>query len=157
MEQSACRESDGTFSHGSNDSTTLKEIREWEYCKCRFGTRTGDVNRRSCIRASKGGLVSLTRSLALELADYGIRVICIVPGAVDTRMLREGLSRIPFESQTPEERLENLIARTPLKRVGTPEEMAKAIAFLSSPDESSFITGQTLVIDGGALARLSTE
>jgi glucose 1-dehydrogenase len=106
--------------------------------------------------ASKGGLVSLTRALALELAEYGIRVNCILPGAVRTSMLLGVPGRSDFDHAAVGKRLEHLAARTPLKKIGSPEEIAKAICFLGSPG-ASFITGQTLVVDGGALARLSTE
>lgn len=107
--------------------------------------------------ASKGGLVSLTRALALDLAEYGIRVNCVLPGAVNTPMLVEGAGWGNFNGATAEERLRCLAARTPLKKIGSPEEIAKAIHFLGSAEEASFITGQTLVVDGGALAMLSTE
>ncbi|MBI4962530.1 MAG: SDR family oxidoreductase [Desulfomonile tiedjei] len=107
--------------------------------------------------ASKGGLVSLTRALALELAEYGIRVNCVLPGAVDTPMILESLRQRDLDGGTAEERLQCLASRTPLQKIGSPEEIAKAICFLGSAEEASFITGQTLVVDGGALARLSTE
>jgi len=107
--------------------------------------------------ASKGGLVSLTRALAVELAEYGIRVNCVLPGAVNTYMLIQGMGRGNYEGQTADERRQSIAARTPLKKVGTPEEIAMAIRFLGSAEEASFITGQTLVVDGGALVRLSTE
>jgi NAD(P)-dependent dehydrogenase (short-subunit alcohol dehydrogenase family) len=100
--------------------------------------------------ASKGGLVSLTRAAALEFAADGIRVNAVLPGAVDTPALREGFARRANAEQT-------LVERTPLGRLGQPSEIAEAIVFLLDSERSSFITGQTLVIDGGALATLSTE
>lgn len=108
----------------------------------------------SAYAASKGGLVSLTRSLALEFAASGIRVNAVLPGAVETDMLRAGLKRSGGQE---EEARAALVARTPLGRVGRPEEIARAILFLSTPEQSSFVTGECLVVDGGALARLSTE
>ncbi|MFC1834869.1 SDR family NAD(P)-dependent oxidoreductase [Thermodesulfobacteriota bacterium] len=107
--------------------------------------------------ASKGGVVALTRAAALEMAEDGIRVNCVLPGAVDTPMLREGFSRGHLKGERVEEQMAQLAARTPLGLIGSPREIARAIVFLASPETASFVTGQTLVVDGGALARLSTE
>jgi glucose 1-dehydrogenase len=107
--------------------------------------------------ATKGGLLALTRAMALEFAPDEVRVNCVLPGAVDTSMLRDGLGRGHTEGESTEERLASLGDRTPLGRVGQPAEIARAILFLVDTDQSSFITGQSLVIDGGATARLSTE
>ncbi len=107
--------------------------------------------------ASKGGLLALTRSMAIEFAPENIRVNAILPGAVDTPMLRAGLSRGHAGHGEMQERLENLARKTVNGRVGTPEEIAHAIYFLIDNEQSSFMTGQALVVDGGATARLSTE
>ncbi len=107
--------------------------------------------------ASKGGMLALTRALAIELAPDNIRVNAVLPGAVDTGMLRAGLNRDHVGGGTPEQRLENLARKTVSGKIGKPEEIARAIFFLADQEESSFITGQPLVIDGGATARLSTE
>ncbi len=107
--------------------------------------------------ASKGGMLALTRALAIELAPDNIRVNTVLPGAVDTDMLKAGLNRDHAGGGTTDERLENLARKTVSGKIGTPEEIARAIYFLADNDESSFITGQPLVIDGGATARLSTE
>ena len=105
--------------------------------------------------ASKGAIVALTRAAALEWAP-DVRVNAVAPGAVDTGMLRQGVQRwAPPEAVDAE--LERLAARIPLGRIGRPEEIAEAILFLADGRRSSFITGQVLVADGGALARLSTE
>lgn len=107
--------------------------------------------------ASKGGLLALTRAMAIEFAPQNIRVNAILPGAVDTPMLRAGLSRGHAGGGTIVDRLENLASRTVNGRVGTPMEIAHAIYFLADNTQSSFMTGQAIVVDGGATARLSTE
>lgn len=107
--------------------------------------------------ASKGGLLALTRAMAIEFARNNIRVNAILPGAVDTPMLRAGLGRGHAKGGNVQERLENLASRTVNGRVGKPEEIATAIYFLADNEQSAFMTGQALVVDGGATARLSTE
>jgi len=107
--------------------------------------------------ASKGGMLALTRAMAIEFAPDNIRVNAILPGAVDTPMLRAGLSRGHAGHGDMHDRLENLARRTVNGRVGKPEEIASAIYFLADNSQSSFMTGQALVVDGGATARLSTE
>lgn len=100
----------------------------------------------SAYAASKGGLVSLTRALALEWAP-AVRVNCVLPGAVDTDLLQDGLSRAGAS-------LPEFAAKQPMRRVGDPGDIAEAVAFLA---KNKFTTGATLVVDGGASARLSTE
>jgi NAD(P)-dependent dehydrogenase (short-subunit alcohol dehydrogenase family) len=107
--------------------------------------------------ASKGGLLALTRAMAIEFAPDNIRVNAILPGAVDTPMLRAGLGRGHAGHGDMRERLDNLARKTVSGKVGTPEEIASAIYFLADNEQSSFMTGQALVVDGGATARLSTE
>jgi NAD(P)-dependent dehydrogenase (short-subunit alcohol dehydrogenase family) len=107
--------------------------------------------------ASKGGLLALTRAMAIEFALDNIRVNAILPGAVDTPMLRAGLGRGHVGHGDMQERLDNLARKTVNGRVGTPEEIAKAIYFLADNEQSSFMTGQAMIVDGGATARLSTE
>jgi NAD(P)-dependent dehydrogenase (short-subunit alcohol dehydrogenase family) len=107
--------------------------------------------------ASKGGMLALTRALAIEMAPDNIRVNAVLPGAVDTDMLRAGLNRDHAGGGSAQERLDNLAKNTVSGKIGKPEEIARIIHFLADQDESSFITGQPIVIDGGATARLSTE
>ncbi|HMB21418.1 MAG TPA: SDR family oxidoreductase [Anaerolineales bacterium] len=107
--------------------------------------------------ASKGGSLALTRALAIEFASDNIRVNAVLPGAVDTPMLRAGLGRGHVGHGDMQERLDNLARRTVNGKIGTPEEIAHAIYFLADNEQSSFMTGQALVVDGGATARLSTE
>ena len=107
--------------------------------------------------ASKGGLLALTRAIAIEFAPSNIRCNAILPGAVDTPMLRAGLGRGHVGGGDIMERLDNLARKTVNGRVGKPEEIAHAIYFLADDQQSSFMTGQALIVDGGATARLSTE
>ncbi|MFQ5877591.1 MAG: SDR family NAD(P)-dependent oxidoreductase [Acidobacteriota bacterium] len=97
--------------------------------------------------ASKGAVVLLTKAMAIDHGPQGIRVNCVCPGDTDTAMLRAQPAQL---GEDPEAFL-NDAARTPLGRVGRPEDVARAVLFLAS-DESSFMTGSSLVIDGGGLA-----
>lgn len=107
--------------------------------------------------ASKGGLLALTRAMAIEFAPVNVRVNAILPGAVDTPMLRAGLSRDHAGGGSVEDRLENLARNTVNGKIGQPSEIAHSIFFLADDEQSSFMTGQALIVDGGATARLSTE
>jgi glucose 1-dehydrogenase len=107
--------------------------------------------------ASKGGLLALTRAMAIEFAPDNIRVNAILPGAVDTPMLRAGLNRGHVSGGDIQTRLDNLARKTVNGRVGQPVEIAHAIYFLADEKQSSFMTGQAMIVDGGATARLSTE
>jgi glucose 1-dehydrogenase len=107
--------------------------------------------------ASKGGLLALTRCMAIEFAPDNIRVNAVLPGAVDTPMLRAGLSRSRATSAEIHAKLRELAEKTVIGRVAQPHEIARSIYFLVDSDLSSFMTGQALIVDGGATARLSTE
>jgi NAD(P)-dependent dehydrogenase (short-subunit alcohol dehydrogenase family) len=104
--------------------------------------------------ASKGGLVALTRSMAIEFAEDAMRVNAVLPGATDTNMLSAGLKRSETELKKSKAALESKIL---LGRVAQPEEIGRAIYFLADNEQSSYITGQSLVVDGGATIRLSSE
>lgn len=110
----------------------------------------------SAYAASKGALVALTRAGAVEFADRGVRINAVLPGAVDTPMLRDGLSRRPHPDG-PDGNLEELRQRTPMRVIASPDDIAKTVVFLADSQLSPYITGQSLVVDGGATARLSTE
>jgi len=97
--------------------------------------------------ASKGGVVLLTKAMAIDHGRQGIRVNCICPGDVDTPMLPEDARRRGLEWKTYRAGCEN----RPMGRIGTPDEIAKAVLFLAS-DDSSFMTGAALVVDGGGTA-----
>ena len=94
--------------------------------------------------AAKGGVVSLTRAMALECAPDNIRVNCILPGAIETPMLMENWGDVPAEEHP-------LVPRIPLGRVGQPDEIARVAQFLAS-DESSYMTGSDVLVDGGISA-----
>lgn len=104
--------------------------------------------------ASKGGISALTRAAAVELADRQVRVNAVLPGAVDTPMLREGLKRPHLSEQGG---IDQLQERQVMGRIAAPREVAEAILFLCDKERASYVNGQTLVVDGAATARLSTE
>jgi NAD(P)-dependent dehydrogenase (short-subunit alcohol dehydrogenase family) len=95
--------------------------------------------------ASKGALIAMTRSLALELAPAGIRVNCVCPAGVDTPLMRSWAATLPDPPSVLQQQSEMHV----LKRMATAEEVASAVLFLASPS-SSFITGIALPVDGGA-------
>jgi len=93
--------------------------------------------------ASKGGIVSMTEALALELAPHNIRVNAIAPGIIDTPMI----GSVKKDPKT----MEATLGRVPLRRAGKPQEVSNLVLFLAS-DESSYMTGTAIVVDGGWLA-----
>ena len=95
--------------------------------------------------ASKGGMEMLTKNIALEVADKGIRINGIAPGAIDTAMNKD-IMEDPQKKKQEEEKI-------PMKRIGRPEEIAKVTFFLTSND-ASYITGTTVYVDGGLSQRL---
>lgn len=97
--------------------------------------------------ASKGAIVSLAQTMALDHAHEGIRVNTLIPGAIDMPLLRRAFNR----ATDPEEVKARSVSRHPLGRLGRPEEVAQAALFLAS-DEASFTTGSCLRVDGGWLA-----
>jgi NAD(P)-dependent dehydrogenase (short-subunit alcohol dehydrogenase family) len=98
--------------------------------------------------AAKSGLVGLTRSLALDYGPRGIRVNCIAPGFIRTRLVQESIDRAD-DTDAAEARM---VAGVALGRIGDPLEVARAARFLAS-SEASYVTGTTLIVDGGLTAR----
>ncbi len=90
--------------------------------------------------ATKGGMISFTKSLARELGSFNVRVNAVAPGLIESEIV----------SRMPREKVEAIVKSTCLGRVGKPEEVARAALFLAS-DSSEYITGQTIIVDGGII------
>ncbi|MCH7658840.1 MAG: SDR family oxidoreductase [Bacteroidetes bacterium] len=107
--------------------------------------------------ASKGAISALSRGLAIEFSKDRIRVNAVLPGAVDTPMLRDGLNSKITNNSNMEDQLRALEKRIPAGRIGRPEDIAKMVLFLADNNNSSYVTGQEFVVDGGVTAQLSSE
>lgn len=116
-----------------------------------WGLKGGDLAAAYC--AVKGGIVNLTRAMAIDHGPQNIRVNSVNPGDTDTAMLRdEGVQTgLVKDNETRDEYLKDCGISRPLKRIGMPEDIARAVLFLAS-DMSSWITGAALVVDGGGIA-----
>ncbi len=110
-----------------------------------WGILGGDKAAAYC--AAKGGLVIMAKAMAIDHGPDGIRVNCVCPGDVDTPMLPDDAAKrgMPWEEYLAE------FSDRPLGRIGTADEIADAVVFLAS-DEASFVTGDSLVVDGGGVA-----
>jgi glucose 1-dehydrogenase/3-oxoacyl-[acyl-carrier protein] reductase len=95
---------------------------------------------------TKGGMINLSMSMALELAEHGIRVNALCPGFIETRLTKPLIDNPPA--------IADYLRTVPMKRVGQPEEIASAALFLAS-DDSSYVTGTSMIVDGGQLIKLS--
>jgi 2-hydroxycyclohexanecarboxyl-CoA dehydrogenase len=130
----ACREAHPALAaHGAGRIVTIGSD------SSRAGLPKGSV-----YSAMKGAVNSLTRSLAMELARDGITVNCVSPGTIDTTMLREAGDVDPSQ-------IEKLVRSVPLRRLGLPEEIAAAVAFLCS-DQAAYVSAQILPVNGGVHA-----
>ena len=105
------------------------------------GARTGGISQSCVYAATKAGLIAVTKNFARNLGPYGVTTNAVAPGAIATPMAVE-------QSLSDESLLERVVQATPVGRLGTAEEAAATVGFLAS-DEASFITGSSLVIDGG--------
>lgn len=108
------------------------------------------IARNAAYGPSKAGVIYLTELIALEHGAGGIRANCVCPGNIETPMLLQSIAREP----NPEQVMQKANQASVLGRLGKPEEVAQAILFLAS-DDSAYITGSTLVVDGGRLLKLS--
>jgi NAD(P)-dependent dehydrogenase (short-subunit alcohol dehydrogenase family) len=108
---------------------------------------------RAAYAASKGGVVALSRTMALDYADEGIRVNCVCPGAIDTALLHRAAAL--QNAAHPEEVLSTWARQQPIGRLGTVEEVAELILFLIGP-HATFITGAVYAVDGGSSAGFGT-
>ena len=125
----ALRDSKGNIVNLASDAGLIGELDSTVYC------------------ASKGGVVNMTRAMALELAP-DVRVNCVCPGYVDTDMVRrDGIE----QADDPAAAEQAVINYAPLKRIATPAEIATAIVYLAS-DDARFVTGAAFQIDGGSTA-----
>lgn len=102
--------------------------------------------------ASKAAVYNMTKAMALDHCLQRIRVVCVCPGDTDTPMLHEEAKQLGIPEQ---ELINSSIARRPLRRIGSPEDIAKAVLYLAS-DDGRYITGTALVVDGGGLAAYGT-
>lgn len=95
--------------------------------------------------STKGGQLAMMRALAIDCAGDGIRVNCVIPGATETELLRAHFSNKPEEKA-------RLLSKIPMRRLATPEDIARSVRLLAS-DDAAYITGTSLVVDGGLLAQ----
>ena len=103
----------------------------------------GVINR-AAYSATKGAILSLSRSMAAEYIGEGVRVNCVCPGTVESDSFKRRVAASP----DPEQAMKDFVARQPMGRLGRPEELAEAILFAASPDVT-FMTGANIVVDGG--------
>jgi NAD(P)-dependent dehydrogenase (short-subunit alcohol dehydrogenase family) len=102
---------------------------------------------RAAYCASKGAVIAFTRQVALQYAGTGVRCCCLCPGTIDSPWVEHLLD----QADDPAERRDQLVARQPIGRLGTPDEVASAALYVAS-DEAAFMTGSALVLDGGLTA-----
>lgn len=103
----------------------------------------------SAYAASKGGIISLTRQLALDYAQYGVRVLAVNPGGIQTPLVDEVIEAFGHER---EQFFEDYAKIHPLGRYGQPADIANAVLFLAS-DKAAFMTGENVCVDGGLMAK----
>jgi NAD(P)-dependent dehydrogenase (short-subunit alcohol dehydrogenase family) len=124
----------------------LPELKKSKGAIINVGSTVGVTGQKSAVAyvPTKGGSISMTKAMALDLGPFGIRVNCVCPAVCDTPLLRQWL-----ESQAEKDDiLKRMGTEHPLGRIGYPEDIGRAVAFLASED-AAFITGVTLPVDGG--------
>src|SRR5262249_46053068 len=131
----------GTFLFSRAVARSMKEAGSGAIVNMASGRALAGAAKGAHYSASKGGIIALTKSLALDWAPYGIRVNCVIPGITDTAQPRGELS---------DDELYALGSRIPLGRIGNPEDTAAAVAFLLGED-SAYMTGQSIAVNGGAI------
>ena len=131
----------GTFHCARAVARRMKEERGGAIVNMASGRALAGAARGAHYAASKGGIIALTKSLALDWAPHGIRVNCVIPGITDTAQPRAELT---------DNELYAVGARIPLGRIGEPRDIAAAVAFLLG-DDSAYMTGQSIAVNGGAI------
>jgi NAD(P)-dependent dehydrogenase (short-subunit alcohol dehydrogenase family) len=131
----------GTFVTARAVAARMKDLGHGVIVNTASGRALAGAAKGAHYAASKGGIVALTKSLALDWAAYGIRVNCVIPGLTDTAQPRVEMG---------DNELQAAGARIPLGRVGRPEDIAAVVAFLLS-DESGYMTGQSVAANGGSI------
>ena len=106
--------------------------------------------RTTAYTATKGAVIALTKAMAIEFGDDKIRVNCVLPGAIDTEMMRENLAE---DGLSIEDGIAQAREKTPMRRLGAGRDIANAVVFLST-DDASYITGAGFVVDGGRTVHL---
>jgi NAD(P)-dependent dehydrogenase (short-subunit alcohol dehydrogenase family) len=124
----------------------LPELKKSKGSVINIGSTVGISGQKSAVAyvPTKAGSIAMTKAMALDLGPFGIRVNCVCPGACDTPLLRQGFRGQPNQDDV----LQRIAQEHPLGRIGQPEDIGRAVAFLASED-ASFITGVTLPVDGG--------
>ena len=131
----------GTFVTARAVAARMKDLGRGAIVNTASGRALAGAANGAHYAASKGGIIALTKSLALDWAAYGIRVNCVIPGLTDTAQPRVEMG---------DNELYAAGARIPMGRIGRPEDIAAVIAFLLS-DDSGYMTGQSVAANGGAI------
>jgi len=131
----------GTFVTARAVAARMKDLGKGAIVNTASGRALGGAANGAHYSATKGGILALTKSLALDWAGYGIRVNCVIPGLSDTAQPRVEMG---------DNELYAAGARIPLGRIGQPEDIAAVVAFLLS-DDAGYMTGQSVAVNGGAI------
>lgn len=131
----------GTFVTARTVAARMKDLGRGAIVNTASGRALAGAANGAHYAASKGGIIALTKSLALDWAAYGIRVNCVIPGLTDTAQPRVEMG---------DNELYAAGARIPMGRIGRPEDIAAVVAFLLS-DDSGYMTGQSVAANGGAI------